>query len=344
MTTMNKMSPRERVFARLQSRPVDRIPNLSILMTFAAKYIGCSYDQYVRDYRLLVEGNIRCCEDFSIDMVSVISDPVRETSDFGANIVFPFDAVPYASDNFIKKPNDIQKLKVQNPQIGKRMADRIRAVELFKQKVGDHYPILGWVEGAFAEVCDLHGVSETMEDLFASPEFIVEMLEICTQQAISFAEAQIDSGADFIGIGDAAASLISPRMYRKFVLPYEQRIIQRIHEKGAKAKLHICGNTSALLKIFPETSADIFDIDYPVNFSDAVQTFGDSISACGNFEPTAVLLQGDLTEVEKSVRHCVAVSTQNTMIAPGCEVPRDTPVENLKAISKTLWNLSSLRQ
>jgi len=25
------------------------------------------------------------------------------------------------------------------------------------------------------------------------------------------------------------------------------------------------------------------------------------------------------------------------MIAPGCEVPRDTPVENLKEISKTLW-------
>ncbi len=342
MNTFNKMSPRERVFARLESKPVDRIPNLSILMTFAAKYIGCSYDQYVQDYHLLVDGNLRCCEDFDIDMVSAISDPVRETSDFGANIVFPFDAVPYASANFIKHPIDIQKLKVQNPQMGRRMADRIRAVELFKQKVGEHYPILGWVEGAFGEVCDLHGVSETMEDLFAAPEFILEMLEICTQQAIYFAEAQIDSGADFIGIGDAAASLISPRMYRKFVLPYEQRIIHAIYQKGAKAKLHICGNTSALLKIFPETSADIIDIDYPVNFSDAVQMMGESIAVCGNFEPTAVLLQGDLGSVEKSVRHCVAVSNQNTMIAPGCEVPRDTPNENLKAISKTLWEINGV--
>ena len=334
------MSPRERVFARLEGKPVDRIPNLSIIMTFAAKRIGVPYDRYVQDYRLLVEGNLRCCEEFEIDMLSAISDPMREAQALGAVVVFPEDGIPYAARPLIVNPSDINRIQVRQPFSEDRLMDRIKAVEEFKRKAGDHYPVLGWVEGAFAEVCDLHGISETMADLFDRPEFIKELLEICTSQAILFAEAQIEAGADFIGIGDAAASLISGRMYRKFVLPYERRIIESIHAKGAKAKLHICGNINALLNYIPESGADIVDVDYPVNFGTAVSALGSSISACGNFEPARIMLQGTVEEVGAAVRECVSAANNRTMIAPGCEVPRDTPLENMKAVSEFLWKLS----
>ena len=36
------MTTSERVYKRLKCKPVDKVPNLSILMTFAAKYIGVS--------------------------------------------------------------------------------------------------------------------------------------------------------------------------------------------------------------------------------------------------------------------------------------------------------------
>ena len=336
-----KMTPRDRVFARLTGQPGDRIPNLSIIMTFAAKYIGRRYDEYVQDYRILVEGNLRCCEDFGIDMLSAISDPVRETHDFGAAVVFPEDGVPYAAQPLVCEPGDLGKLKVVQPSNGERMNDRLEAVAFYRQKADGHYPILGWVEGAFAEACDLHGISETMTDLYTRPDFMVELLEICTQQAIVFAEAQIDAGADFIGIGDAAASLISPKMYRKFVLPYEQRIIAAVQNKGAKTKLHICGNISSLLPFLPETNADMIDIDYPVRFQDAIERFGDNISACGNFEPSRVLLQGSPGEVQQAVEDCVFVCRQNTFIAPGCEVPRETSLENMRTVTATLWDVAT---
>jgi len=334
------MTPYERVFARLKGLPVDRIPNLSILMTFAAKYIGKRYDQYVRDFRILVEGNIRCCKDFEIDMLSVISDPMRETHAFGAEVVFPVDGVPYAQAPFINSFKDLENLSSKDPLDEVRLFDRVQAVYLYKQECAQEYPILGWVEGAFAEACDLHGITETMKDLYEAPEFLIDLLEICTSQAIIFAESQIDAGADFIGIGDAAASLISPKMYQKFVLPYEQRIIQAIHAKGARAKLHICGNTTSLLSLITETKADMIDVDYPVNFNNAIQIFGTQISACGNFEPSNVLFLGNSSGVQAAVKNCVAIAANNTMIAPGCEVPRDTPVENLKSISKTLWEIA----
>ena len=338
---LQTMTPRERVFARLEGKPVDRIPNLSIIMTFAAKRIGVSYDQFVQDYCLLVEGNLRCCEEFEIDMLSAISDPMREAQALGAEVIFPEDGVPYAAIPLIVNPSDINNIKVRQPISEDRLFDRIKAIEDFKRIAGDQYPILGWVEGAFAEVCDLHGISETMADLLDRPEFIEELLEICTSQAILFAEAQINAGADFIGIGDAAASLISGRMYRKFVLPYEKRIIESIHAMGAKAKLHICGNINALLNLIPESGADIVDVDYPVNFETAINALGGSISACGNFEPARIMLLGTVEEVQSAVRECTSVANSRTMIAPGCEVPRDTPLDNMKAVSHILWKLST---
>ena len=179
-----------------------------------------------------------------------------------------------------------------------------------------------------------------MQDLVDQPEFLLDLLEICTQQAILFAKAQIEAGADFIGIGDAAASLIGPESYTNFVLPYEQRFIRAIHAYGAKARLHICGNISSLLKILSETGADIIDFDYPVEFSNAVAALSSSIAANGNFEPSRILLQGSVEDVRQAVRHCTSVSKDNTFISAGCEVPRDTPMENLFAVSDTLWSLS----
>lgn len=330
------MNAYERVMNRIEGKPVDQIPNLCILMTFAAKYIGVTYDCYVQDHRLLVEGNVRCCEDFGIDMLSAISDPVRETADLGAEIVIPYDDVPFAPMAFINNSADLLKLHLVKPENGRRMSDRVAAVSLYREKVGNTYPVLGWVEGAFAESCDLHTVKKMMTSLLDEPDFANDLLEFCTQQAILFAQAQIDAGADFIGIGDAAASLISKRMYRKWALPFEKRVIDAIHKKGAKAKLHICGNTNHLLSDMLESGADMIDIDWMVDFKNAVEIFGVSASVCGNFDPVSVMLKGTTGQIVEAVTDCIVDSSSNTFIAAGCEVPGQTPVENLKMVNQVI--------
>lgn len=37
------MPHKDRLFARLEGKPVDRVPNLNIVMLFAAKYAGVPY-------------------------------------------------------------------------------------------------------------------------------------------------------------------------------------------------------------------------------------------------------------------------------------------------------------
>lgn len=330
------MNSIERVERRLEGKVVDKIPNLNIIMQFAAKYIDVPYGKYVTDYRYLVEGNIKCCQEFGIDMVSAISDPLREASGLGADVIIHEDDVPSCKVDLIHEYTDLDKLKVADPLQSERMLDRIKAIDMYNHSVKDEFPILGWVEAPFAEACDLRGMNQIMMDLYDEPDFVKELLDICLEQVSLFAEEQIKAGADFVGVGDAAASLIGPDIYKELVMDYQREIIKVVHQAGARAKLHICGDITSLLEYLPDTGADIIDLDWMVDFEKAVQIFDGRVSACGNFDPVAVLMQGSIEQIKRSTQECIEAGDEYTMISAGCEVPKDTPPENLLAVDEAL--------
>lgn len=330
------VTPRERLLARLQGQPVDKVPNLAIVMLFAARYIRQPYDAFCRDYRVLVEGNLRCCETFGIDILSTMSDAFRETADYGAAVSFPADSLPVCEGPLLVETSDIAKLHPFDPWQSTRMLDRLHAIELYKEETGNHYPVLGWVEGPIAEMADLRGLSQTMMDFFEEPAFVEDVFALCTEQAIICARAQIQAGADIIGIGDAAASLVSPELYRDIILPYERQIVQAVHDAGGRVKLHICGDITHLLDDIWQTGADIIDADWMVDIPTALACWPRGPVLNGNFDPVAVMLQGTPEDVRIATRRNLAEGGERICLAPGCEVPRDTPPENLLALHQAL--------
>jgi MtaA/CmuA family methyltransferase len=326
----------ERMMKRLQGEPVDRPPNFDIFMTFAAHHIGQPLSKYYRDHRVLVEANMAMLEDFDLDIVQAISDPFRETADFGAQIEFPADDLPVSKKPLLEEPQAIRKLKPPNPSNGRRMNDRLEAIRSFRQKVGGEVPIMGWVEGALAEAADLRGVVNILEDLILRPTWVEELLEICVGVEIAFARAQVEAGADIIGLGDAIVSQISPKMYRRFALPYEKRIFQAVHEMGALCRLHICGNTNHIFSEMVDSGADIIDLDWMVDMAAAAQGFGERVSFLGNFNPVAVMLRGTPEQVYQATMDCLKIGGLRCFSAPGCEVPDGTPHANLHAQARAL--------
>jgi MtaA/CmuA family methyltransferase len=306
------------------------------MMTFAAHYIGQPLSRYYLDHRVLCDANFAVQEDFSLDIVQAISDPYREAADFGAEIVFPEDGLPICKTPLIKDPGDLGKLKPSNPDMGRRMSDRVEAIRLFRERVGGEVPIMGWVEGALAEAADLRGVTSLLLDLIDQPEWAEELLEICVQVGIAFAQAQVEAGADIVGLGDAISSQVSPDMYERFALPYERRIFGAVHEMGALGRLHICGNTTHLLHLMPQSGADIIDLDWMVDIQAAAEAFGDAAAACGNFDPVTVVLQGTPEQVREAVAYCLEWGGERSFSAAGCEIPDGTPHENLLAHAREL--------
>ena len=329
------MTPKERVTAFLSGKPVDKLPNFNILMSFAARYIGRTMDEFCRDFHVLTEGNLRANEMFGIDLLNTMSDAYRETADYGAAIRYPTDALPVC-DHLIQVPQDLHKIAPFRIEESIRMLDRLRAIEHYRSEVGDHWPIMGWIEGCAAETADLMGLSELVFALYDEPEMVRELFEICFETAKNCIEPQVKAGADIIGVGDAVASVLGPEIYRTWILPFEKKIFAEIHRCGAKGRLHICGDIAPILEDIGGSGADIVDVDWMVDFKTAYEKLSGKAVVCGNFDPVSVVQNGSPETVRAAVRECIRVCDNDCIVMAGCEIPRDTPHENLMAVHEAL--------
>ena len=123
----------------------------------------------------------------------------------------------------------------------------------------------------------------------------------------------------------------SPPMYERFVLPFEKRLFDAIHEAGAAVKLHICGDISNKVGPIAQTGADVIDVDWMVPLDRSREIVGPDVTLCGNFDPSAILLQGTPQEVAEAARRCISMGGQRFILQPGCEVPPGTSEQNIRA-------------
>jgi len=325
------MTPKERIYAILRGGSYDRPAVTPILMAWAANFIGRTYRDYYLDGDVLVEAQLAAAGAFNLDQVSAISDPWREASAYGMVFDYPPDGVGRPKEVLLRTREDISKLKQIDVENSERTKQRIESVCKMAARVGRTHSVLGWVEGPLAEYGDLRGVENAMLDLIDRPDIFVKAGAIIIENAIAFAVAQIKAGADMVGIGDSAASLISPAMYADLVLPLERKLIGAIHEAGAAAKLHICGNISNIVGYMAKTGTDIIDVDWMVSLSKARELAGPQVTLCGNFNPAGVLFEGSPQDVADAARACLKAVPSRFILMPGCEVPPGTPETNLRA-------------
>jgi MtaA/CmuA family methyltransferase len=336
------MNSRDRVFALIEGRPVDRIPLMPITMMFAADQIGVKYLQYATDYRLLVEGQIRTAERFGFDFVSCISDPAREAADLGASVRF-FDDQPPAlveDEALLADKRLLAKLKIRDPYSGKRMSDRIQAAALFKERVGTETVIEGWIEGPCALAADLRGINTLMMDFYDDPAFVNDLMDFVTEVAISFAHAQCDAGVDLMGVGDAPSSLVGRAIFEQTILPRHLKLVAALRGMGLKTRSHICGNTTKICESRAKIGYDILDFDSQVSLELVRNKIGSGPIILGNIPTVEVMEKGNPSQVKATAAECHRLSGDNYIISAGCEVPRTTPIENMDALRDYAYSLT----
>ncbi|MBO4885475.1 MAG: uroporphyrinogen decarboxylase family protein [Clostridia bacterium] len=332
------MNSMERLSARLAGKDVDRAPNLNILMTFAAKYAGIPYCDFILRPEEKCRANLIAHEEFGIDAVTVMSDPYTEAEAFGCRIEYPQDDHPRCLKHALEDYEDIGKLTVHQPDACRRMSNTIRLIELYKKRTAGDVPIVGWVEGPIAEFADIHDINNAMMDLVSEPEWAEEAMDICVEQAVLFAKAQISAGAHIIGIGDAAASLVGPSLYRDLILPREKKIVDAIHGAGAMVKLHICGNITPLLEDIKTLRCDIVDIDWMVDFVRANRLLEGISSVSGNLDPVQAMMNSTPEAIRSDVCALIDTTDNTSIISSGCEVPKATDPQILRAMDDALRN------
>lgn len=327
------MNSKERTLKFLENKSVDRPPVHPIIMRWAAKYAEVPYGEFCLNPESKCRAMIQCARDFDLDWVTVMSDPYCEAESYGIEVEYPKNDLPLDRGGHFPSPKAVAELS-EIDLAHYRPSNRIKEISIFNKEVGDEYFILGWVEGPVAEYADVRGLSHAAFDLMDEPEAVHEALDTLTRNAIQLAAAQIQAGAHCIGIGDAFCSQIGPSLYKEYVAHREKQIVDHIHSLGAKAKLHICGNTHSLLPDMISTGADIIDVDHLVP---SVAEFTGLLSThqvfSGKADPVSIVEKGSLLDISTSIETMDRDSQGRCIISAGCEITPDTTIENFKALT-----------
>ncbi len=307
---------------------------MPITMMFAADILGVKYGQYARDHRIMVDAQIKTAAIFSFDHVSTIGPPPPETADLGAKVQWYEDQPPsmVETESLLEDKSVLARVKAEHRQFGERVENRIRGVELLRQRVGSELFIEGWVSGPCAAAADMRGINRLMVDFSDDPAFVHDLFDFTLEVAMRFANVQIEAGADIIGLGDVAASLVGPRIYKEFVWPWEKKLVDSIHANGGRVRLHICGNTRRILDGIGKLGCEMVDIDYLVPMEQARSTMGPQQTLAGNLDPVRDICKGSPQSITQTLEALQPQAGERWVVAAGCEIARHTPHENLRAL------------
>ncbi len=330
------MTGLERTMAFIKGGSYDHPPFHPIIMRWAARYAGIKYRKFCTEPLSKCHAMIRCAKDFGIDWVTVMSDPWAEASAFGIEVDYPDDSLPIDKGGHPADASAASLLKKYNPLNNERCRNRLAEIEEFRKQCDNDYFIVGWIEGSIAEYVDLRGASDASVDFYLDPVSMEKTLDTIVESAMEFISLQIKAGAHCIGIGDAFCSQIGPELYYEFAFKREKILVDHIHNEGALAKLHICGDTSSILPGMISTGADIIDVDHLVaSMSDFASLLTQHQVFSGKSDPVTVIQDGNKEKITQSVINDFRDSGKRCIISAGCEITPGTTAENMKIFRRS---------
>jgi MtaA/CmuA family methyltransferase len=309
-----------------------------MVMMFAARHSGMRYIDYTKDGTKMAEAQLKVVADFGLDCVLMCSDPAREVIDIAGE-----DSVKWLEDQgpaireeraaLLDKAR-LSEFRMPDPHAEGRMHDRIQAIEICAQELRGETSVVGWVEGPLALAQELRGLTRIMTDIVDDHAFVRDLMDFTSEVAIVYASAQIEAGADTIGMSDAAASMIGPRHYGNFVLPWQRRVLQSIRDRhpGVVLRLHMCGNVGPLIPQMATLPVDIYELDFPTGLAAARAGLGPERVILGNVSTVTDMLTGTPGTVEAAAQKCHEICGPHHIVGAGCELSPSTPPENLYAM------------
>lgn len=198
----------------------------------------------------------------------------------------------------------------------------------------DEVPVVGLFEGPFTTTCRIIEAEVIMRMVYRNQPALERLLDKITDFLLEFGQALIESGANVLLIPEptASASMISPPVFRRFVLPRLQKIFNGLK---APSILHICGDTTSLLEIMSQTGAAVLSLDQCMDLAGARAAVPKRILG-GNVDPVNALLMGTKEEVEAdTVRSLSKGGPDRFILMSGCGIPSQTPVENIETMVLT---------
>jgi uroporphyrinogen decarboxylase len=319
----------KKTFSREEVR-IDRVPAYPFLGQFNAQLVGASIRDFVVDTRVFVKAQVAGYERYRPDILLMQRDLLVEAEALGNELKFPENSLCISKKTALADKARLSSLKVPDPNRDGRLPAYLEAIAETRKVVTDS-PVSPVISGPWTIALALREAAALIRDAMKDPSYVHELMKFCTQVAIRFGEALLDIKASpNYSEAPASCSLISPKMYRTFVLPYHKEIVAHFKEKKAGVGFHICGYVDPILADMVSTGATNLSIDAPTDLAKAVDATRGKAVLIGNVN-TQLFYGGTKEDMRMEIQRCIdhAPHDSGYILASGCEVPAIGPPERV---------------
>jgi len=173
--------------------------------------------------------------------------------------------------------------------------------------------------GCWQDACCLVGTEQMILATYDDPGWVHELLDILFRRKKAFVESLRGARYDLIelGGGTASSTVISPKIFDRFVAPYDAPLIALLHQTGMRVVYHTCGGMMPLLERIADMQPDAMETFTPrgmgadVDLAEAKRRIGDRVCMIGGFDQFHYLLGCTSEETRAEVRRCFQAAGRN---------------------------------
>jgi uroporphyrinogen decarboxylase len=348
------MTKRERIQALLNRQPVDKVPLYPFLLGFCARNTGCPVSAIYSDAEKSFDAQIKTLEQYDFDWGPIYGYASYGTWEFGGEVEMPsggYQQAPAHTVFPVNEEGDMEKLKLPDVKAAGCLPIA-RAFSRLQQEQG--LPISVVLGGSFTIAGNLCDATKLCRWMLKRPDLAHRILRMATDHIVDV----IRYWADSFGAKDvipkiweplAANSIISPKQFQKFVLPYVKEAAESILGMGVRHILfHICGDQNDNLGYWREVpmgDPGLVSFGKEVDLAEAIRLFGDRCIIIGNVDP-GELLTGKAEKIYRLCREAIEKgkhAPSGFMLSSGCEVSPETPGYHVYLMKKAVEDFGYYR-
>ncbi|MBN1836592.1 MAG: hypothetical protein JW820_12130 [Spirochaetales bacterium] len=226
------------------------------------------------------------------------------------------DQTAWVAEHLIKEKKDIELIAefATAPKCDVEAVNRVAEAYGETALIRGHIPcfdVFGQ-PGCWQDACCLVGTERMIMESFDDPGWVRAFLGVLQRRKLVYVRSLKAARYDLLelGGGDASTTVISPKIFREFVAPFDSEIIREAHAAGQRITYHTCGGMMPILEDIAAMGTDAMETFTPpsmggdVDLAEAKRRIGDRVCLIGGFDQFHYLQGCRPEETRRAVRAC----------------------------------------
>jgi uroporphyrinogen decarboxylase len=329
------MTGKDLILAALAGERVTRAPWVPYTGVQIGSLKNIPADELYRDADKILDCLLEAKRHYLPDGMPALFDLQIEAEALGCELKWDPKAPPSVRSHPLELDKD-RPLELFDRDAA-RVGMALDVLKRLRDAVGDEVAVYGLTTGPFTLASHLRGTSVFL-DMYEDPDYVKRLVGFCFDVLDRMTGWMIDAGADVVAAVDPLTSQISPDAFEEYLSEGYSRYFASVRERGARGALFVCGDATKNLEPMAKTKPDCLSIDENVNLAAAKKiTDAEKVAVSGNIPLTTAMLMGTQQDnMQYALDTLDALGDERFILAPGCDMPYDTPKDNIVGVAQAV--------